>query len=132
MILETLRLGLALALLVILPGFLLVQALFPRPGALSRSERVYLTLGGGVLVTMLVGIVLGFLPHGDRGFLSSLATGGMPNVEVLMIVASVGLFYLGAARGAYPELALRYPRFVLPWLKATPAGTTEPPQAPGP
>ncbi len=117
MILETLRLALALVLLVILPGFLLVQAFFPRPGTLSRSEQVYLTLGGGILVAMAVGIILGFLPHGDRGHLSGFATGGMPNIELLMIAASVGLFYLGAARGAYPGLAARYPKLVLPWVK---------------
>ena len=131
MILEALRLGLALVLLVILPGFLLVQAFFPRPGTLSRSEQVYLSLAGGILVAMSVGLILGFLPHGDRGHLSGFATGGMPNIELLAIAASVGLFYLGAARGAYPGLAAKYPRWVLPWLKVPATPTTEAPP-PGP
>ena len=116
MLLEALRLALALLLLIVLPGWLLVRALFPRPGILSRVQEAYLALGGGVLVLMTVGIVLGFLPRaGGRGQLQSLATGGMPNVELATLAVSLVLFWIGAARGAYPRVSARFPRLAAPW-----------------
>jgi hypothetical protein len=116
MLLEALRLALALALLVLLPGWLLVRAVVPARGVLTRAQEVYLALGGGILVTMLVGIALGFAPHPNgRGALQSLATGGMPNVELAMLGACLVLFWIGAARGAYPRVSSRFPRLVAPW-----------------
>jgi hypothetical protein len=120
MILEALRLALALLLLVALPGWLLLRALFPRR-ELSFSLQLYLTLGGGVLVLMLVGIVLGFLPHaGGRGAFQSLAMGGMPNVELGMLAACLALFWFGAHRGAHPRVTARFPRFATPWSSKAP------------
>lgn len=116
MLLEALRLALALLLLVALPGWLLLRALFPERRSLSGAAQVYLVAAGGVLVLMLVGIVLGFLPHsGGRGAFQSLATGGMPNVELATLAASLVLFWIGAHRGAYPRVRARFPRLVAPW-----------------
>ena len=131
MLLEALRLVAALLLLVLLPGWLLVQALFPRRESLGFAARVYLTIAGGVLLLMSVGIALGFLPHGSRGHFSSFASGGMPNVELLTLAVSAGLFWAGAARGAYPTLAARYPRLVQPWVRDGPPGSRGRPQEPG-
>ena len=108
MLLEALRLSLALALLVALPGFLLLHALFPQRG-LRGAARIYLVLGGGLLVLMFVGSLLGLLPHGDQGWYQSLAMGGMPTVELAMVGACGLLFWIGLQRGAYPRLVARYP-----------------------
>ena len=74
MLLEILRLLVVTGLLVVLPGFLLVNAVFPA-GRLTRLERSYMAVAGGVLLLILVGVVLGFLPHGTRGFFQTSATG---------------------------------------------------------
>lgn len=110
MLLETLRLLLVLALLVVLPGWLLTKALFPRPGTLRPAERAYLSVAGGVVVLVLIGVVLGFLPHGDDGHLQTVATGGMPNAELATLAVSALLFWIGLNRGAFPRVAARYPR----------------------
>lgn len=112
MLLETLRIALVGALLVVLPGFLLVQALLP-PGrvGLGRLERAFLILAGGVTLVTLVGLFLGFLPHEERGRLSTFATGA-PNAEILLLGVCAVLFYVGLARGAYPRLAARFPQLV--------------------
>lgn len=110
MLLELLRLALVLAFLVVLPGVVLVNALFPGPrSTLTRLERGYLAVSGGVLLLMLVGVVLGFLPRGERGWFQTMAT-GFPFVEAAMLAVTAGLFFLGLGRGAYPRLAPRLSR----------------------
>jgi len=121
MLLEILRLLVVTGLLVILPGFLLVNAVF-RPGRLTWLERAYMSLAGGILLLILVGVVLGFLPHGSRGFFQTTATGS-PNVEFATLAVSVVLFSVGIQRGAYPRLARRFPRLAAPdakWLTRAP------------
>lgn len=115
MILEAIGVTLATGILIVLPGWLLTNALFPDRSKLSGAERAYVTLAGGIFLLMLVGCILGFLPHGGRGALQSLATGGLPNVEVAMIAASLGLLWIGVHRGAYPDFAARFPRLASPW-----------------
>lgn len=118
MLLEALRLFVALLLLVALPGWLLVRALFPAQGSLTRWQQAYLVPAGGILVLMLLGIVLGFLPRaGSRGHFQSLATGGMPNVELAVVAASLVLFWVGAHRGAYPRASARFPALAAPWTR---------------
>ena len=124
MILEALRLALAAALLVALPGILLSYALFPRKGEIRPSERIYLSLAGGMLILMAVALVLGFLPHGSRGALQSLAVSGMPNVELTMLAVDLGLAWAAIRRGALPALAARLPTS---WR----ARATSPLQGPG-
>ena len=127
MILQALGLTLALGFFVALPGWLLVKALFPREGSIGGIERVFLTIAGGILVTMSVGIILGFLPHGDhRGALQSLATRGMPNVELAMIGVCAALFAVGVRRGAFPSFAARYPRLAGAWTKPSQAADQQP------
>lgn len=110
MLLALLRLGVALALLVVVPGALLLNALLPpHRSRLTRVERAYLSLAGGALLLMLVGVVLGMLPHGSTGWFGSLATGGFPHLELALLAVSIGLFYVGLRRGAYPGLVARWP-----------------------
>lgn len=119
--LELLRLTLAVGLLVALPGWLLVNALFP-PGRarLGWMERGYLSLAGGVLVLVLVGVLLGLLPHDGTGYFQTLAT-GLPNVELATLAVSGLLFYVGLLRGAYPRVAARYPHLLDPQAPRGPA-----------
>lgn len=110
MLAEVLGIVLGTLLLVVLPGFLLVQAVFPPArSSLTRLERGYLAVAGGILLLILVGSILGFLPHGERGFFTNVRT-GFPNVELALLAVSLALFWAGLARGAYPRVAARYPR----------------------
>lgn len=119
LLLTLLRLTLAVGLLVVLPGWLLVNAVFPpHRRKLSWLERGYMVLAGGGLVLILVGCILGLLPHaGSVGFYQTAAT-GLPNVELATVAACILLGYVGLARGAYPRLAQRWPRLLNPEAKA--------------
>lgn len=111
MLLETLRALIVAALLVVGPGYLLIQAVLPPAASrVNRTERAYLSVIGGIVLLTLVGLVLGFLPHAtSRGHLSTLAFGA-PTVEVTMLAVSALLFYIGFHRGAYPRLKTRLPQ----------------------
>ncbi|GEM_PF-5540462 len=99
-------------LLVVLPGWLLVNALFvPRRVALGWMTRAYLAVAGGALLLSLVGVILGLLPHRKTGYYETLATGA-PTVELAMLAVMALLFYVGLVRGAYPRVAARFPKLV--------------------
>ena len=117
LLLTLLRLVLAVGVLIVLPGWLLLNAVFPRSrGILSWPERVFLALAGGTLVLMLVGCILGFLPHDGEGYFRMLATGS-PNVEVATLAGCVILAYVGLQRGCYPAIRARWPRLMNPEAK---------------
>lgn len=105
MLFTLLRVIVVAALFVALPGLLLVNALLP-PGKtrLRRSERALLAFAGGLFLMMLVGVVLGSLPHGEHGLFGPLM------VAAGVAAASAGLFVAGARRGAYPALVARWPQ----------------------
>lgn len=111
MLLEVARLLLVTALLVALPGYLLVNALFPARHALRPLERAYLVASSGTLLLITVGVVLGLLPHGDEGHFRTLLTGA-PNLELAVLAASLVLLWIGLHRGAYPRLAARFPKLL--------------------
>lgn len=105
---------LVVALVVLLPGYLLLQATIPtRDTRYSWTQQLYMAAAGGVLLVTLVGVILGLLPHEDRGYFSTIATGS-PNVEVALAVVSVGLFYVGLHRGSYPRISARFFKKRLP------------------
>ena len=107
-------------LMVALPGWLLVNAAFPpRRSPLGWMERGYLSLAGGSLLLILVGVTLGLLPHGQTGYFETFAT-GLPSVELALLAASALLFYVGLVRGAYPRVAARFPRLLSPDGKKAP------------
>ena len=126
MLAELVRLALVVGLLVVLPGVLLVNAVLP-PGRSSVRglERAYLSVAGGALLLMLVGVVLGFLPHSGQGYFETLAT-GMPSVELAMIAVCVLLGYVGLRRGAYPrvEAMLQRRRAERPETEAAPPASS--------
>jgi hypothetical protein len=97
-----------LLLVAFLPGFLLVEAAFPRgpPTGGRPGSRASLTLLLSVILslalTTLVGLVLGFLPGG--GAFSGRVTGA-PNLEIALAALSLLLSVLAYARGAFPRIA---------------------------
>lgn len=102
-----LRLAAGALLVAFLPGFLLVQAAFPRglptgrrPGS-SRSLTLLLSVVLSLALTTLAGLVLGFLPGGA---FSGGAT-GPPVLEAVLVALTVLLFAAAYLRGAFPRLA---------------------------
>ena len=60
------RIGLAVAFVFFLPGYLLVAALYPRKGDLDPAERLALSLGLSIAVVPLIGLALNYSPWGIR------------------------------------------------------------------
>lgn len=49
-----------------LPGYVIVEALYPRPGELTPLERLALSIGISLAVVPLVGLLLNYTPFGIR------------------------------------------------------------------
>lgn len=60
------RTVLGILLVLFLPGYSLIAALFPRRGDLDSVERVALSFGLSIAVTPLIGLVLNYTPWGIR------------------------------------------------------------------
>lgn len=104
MVLALLRLLVAGALVFVVPGYLLVRALWPpaAPGSPGPVARGVLSVVLSMSLTILVGVLLGFLPHEDAsmGWLQTSAT-GLPFAEGLLVALSTLFIVIGMARGAY-------------------------------
>lgn len=105
-VLGPLALPLALILLFFLPGFLLVNALFPRKGELDREYDTLLRITLGIVMSIVLVILFGFAlnalgvnPDTGSGYFVG------DNVWIGLSAISFGLFWLGWWRGAYPSLA---------------------------
>ncbi|NLX50180.1 MAG: DUF1616 domain-containing protein [Methanospirillum sp.] len=61
-----LRVALGLPLVLFVPGYLLIAALFPRNDDLDWIERVALSFGLSIAVVPLIGLVLNYTPWGIR------------------------------------------------------------------
>jgi phage host-nuclease inhibitor protein Gam len=94
----------ALILIFFLPGFMLVQALFPRKNELHEEDdllyRIVLAIGLSIAITTLVGCVLGLFinPLTGKGFYDK------PYIIATLLGISGILFVVGWYRGAYPFL----------------------------
>lgn len=103
-----------LLLTTLLPGWLLVRAIWPEErvrGPASLARTLGLSLALSIAVTIVVASALGFLPHGETGFFRPWA------VAAALLLASLGLFGWGARRGAFPRLAGRLARVPLAGLR---------------
>nr|QNO46663.1 hypothetical protein LDPDHNFI_00017 [Methanosarcinales archaeon ANME-2c ERB4] len=60
------RVVLGLLLVLFLPGYLLVAALFPRRDDLDSIERIALSFGLSIAVVPLIGLGLNYTPYGIR------------------------------------------------------------------
>jgi uncharacterized membrane protein len=82
---EPARIVLGLPFVLILPGYALISALFPRKDDLSSAERAGLSLGLSIAVVPLIALALDYSPWG---------------VHLHSIIASVSLFIVLAATTA--------------------------------
>ena len=107
-ILEFLRALFGILLVMFLPGYMLVQAAFPRKGELdSEFDMIYrITLGVGmsICIVVLTGFILGnprlgTVPGSDKGFFQAQYITGC------LLALSLILFIYGWYRGAYPWMA---------------------------
>ncbi|MCU0852239.1 MAG: DUF1616 domain-containing protein [Thermoplasmata archaeon] len=103
---------LGLAVVFFLPGYTLVNLLFPRKGELDPDldvvYRITLGMGSSVVLSMLVGFVLNAFSDEDTGLVS-------PGPLWASLLSITGLFFLGGwYRGAYPELGLAHPSLYRP------------------
>ncbi len=92
-----------------LPGFTIVNALFPRKGELDKEfdmlYRITLGMGMSIVTTILVGFFLGSTPadHDVKGYF--VAT----NIWAALISITVISFLLGWYRGAYQWVSIISP-----------------------
>ncbi len=117
MALEFLNLVLGLLLIFVLPGVMLIKAMFPRPGELDQEYNGIYVLALGmttsVCITILVGFVLGSIPtgEGEQGYFDRpLLLGSLVSLTLIFFAA-------GWWRGAFPWMGLLHPklaRFPLP------------------
>jgi uncharacterized membrane protein len=63
---EPARVGLGLAFVLFLPGYVLVAALYPRKDDLDLAERLALSLGLSIAIVPLIGLGLNYSPWGIR------------------------------------------------------------------
>ena len=61
-----LRIILALPLILFIPGYVLLAALFPDSTDIDAIERVVLSIGTSIVITPLIGLCLNFTPWGIR------------------------------------------------------------------
>ncbi len=100
----------ALLLTFFLPGYLLINVLYPRKGELDREYDVLYRITLGIVLSIAVTVLWDF-------FLNSLGTDaqtGMgfvvtPNIAAGLIGLSGLFFVLGWWRGAYPKMARLHP-----------------------
>jgi len=106
--LDVLRIIAAILLIFFIPGFFLVQALFPRRNELDEEYdllyRIVLGIVLSIVITTLDGFILGSLginPATGKGYWDT------PYIFGSLIGISVFLFFIGWYRGAYPLLKRR-------------------------
>jgi uncharacterized membrane protein len=82
-----LRLILALPLILFIPGYVLMAALFPDSSDIDAIERIVLSLGTSIIITPLIGLCLNFTSWGIR--LDPLTISLTAVIVVLVIVAEI-------------------------------------------
>lgn len=100
----------ALILVFFLPGWLLVNVLYPRKGELDREYDALYRLTLGIVLSIAVTVLWGFFlnslgvqPGGVTGYVQA------PEIAAGLLGLSVLFFALGWFRGAYPWMARLHP-----------------------
>jgi uncharacterized membrane protein len=98
----------AIIFLLFLPGFCLVQALFPRKNELSEEEDWLYRIVLSVVLSIVISIFLSFVLS-QLGTDSSTGKGYFTTINIIISLSaiSVVLFIIGVMRGAYPPLYTR-------------------------
>ena len=125
MVLEALRIVLGLLLIFVLPGTMLIKAMFPRPGELDEEYNglyvITLGMATSVCLTILVGFVLGSMPvraSTDKGYFDA------PFIVLSLVLVTVVFFAIAWWRGAFPWLGLVHKRLArFPMPADAPGGT---------
>jgi len=63
-----LRIVLVLPLVLFIPGYTLLSAIFPKRGSLSGVERIAFSFGLSIAITILIGIILNYTPWGIKPY----------------------------------------------------------------
>jgi hypothetical protein len=111
--LELLRITGALLLLFFIPGFLMVQAMFPRRGELDADfdwlYRLTLGIGLSIVLTILVcfGLnALGVNPDTGMGYVTAIP------ITITLLLLSLAFFAVAWFRGAFPFLGRLHPALI--------------------
>jgi uncharacterized membrane protein/LysM repeat protein len=99
---STVRVALGLVVVLLAPGYVLAQALFPRHDDVDGVERLALTLGLSIAAVPLLGLILNYLPWGIRLAPMAIALS-------LWVVVFAGLAAWRRARGPAGTA------FAMPW-----------------
>lgn len=98
-----------------LPGFTLIQALFPREKELDEEFDMLYRITLGIAMSIVVVILLGFVLGNPKvkGFTAT-------NLWISLSLISLGFFIIGWYRGAYPYLGKLHPKLAraAPGIKA--------------
>ncbi len=124
MALEIIQLIFGILLIFVLPGTMLIKAMFPRPGELDEEYNGIYVLALGmatsICLTILAGFVLGSLPVKEDG------TGyfDRPLIIGSLLGMTIVFFLIGWWRGAYPWLGLLHSKLArFPMPAEAPRGT---------
>lgn len=109
-IVATARVVGALVLLFFLPGYLLINALYPRKGELDREYDALYRLTLGIVLSIAVTVFWAFFLN-SLGVQESTGLGYVlgPNIAGGLIGLAAAFFGLGWWRGAYPWMARFHP-----------------------
>lgn len=108
------RLIVAILFIFFLPGFTLVNALFPRKGELDKEfdmlYRITLGMGMSIVITILVGFFLGSIPvdPGQMGYFQE------QYIWPMLILSTIIFFWLGWYRGYYQWMGWFHPKLDRP------------------
>jgi hypothetical protein len=105
---------LAILFIFFLPGFLLVNVVFPRKGELDREYDILYRITLGIVMSVVVAVAVGFVLNSltqDFGITQESGKGFFTdqNLWVILVGLSGLLFLLGWFRGAYPFMGKIHP-----------------------
>ncbi|MFO7792872.1 MAG: DUF1616 domain-containing protein [Candidatus Saliniplasma sp.] len=109
-----LRIIVATLFIFFLPGFMLVNALFPRKGELDKEfdmlYRITLGMGMSIVITILNGFFLGSIPvePDQMGYFVA------ENIWLMLISITIFFFWVGWYRGAYQWMGWLHPKLERP------------------
>ncbi|UCD91901.1 MAG: DUF1616 domain-containing protein [Methanobacteriota archaeon] len=93
-----------------LPGFFLVNALFPRKGELDKDYDLLYRITLGIVMSVVIAILVGFIlnafgvdPQTSKGYFRA------EIIWPVIIILAILLFIIGWFRGAYPSMGKIHP-----------------------
>ncbi len=108
-IVATARVVGALVLLFFLPGYLLINALYPRKGELDREYDALYRLTIGIVLSIAVTVFWSFFLNSFGVNQSGFGDVTAPNIAGGLLGLSAAFFVLGWWRGAYPWMVRLHP-----------------------